>query len=90
MYQDKPTGSAVFIEGINTTLLNENELAEIRKAKIGLIFQQFNLIHTLWGAIARSLVNDPGIIIGDEPAGNVDIDAGDAIMDILEALNQDG
>ncbi len=63
---------------------------EIRKAKIGFIFQQFNLIHTLWGAIARSLANNPGIIIGDEPAGNVDIDAGDAIMDILEALNQDG
>jgi len=47
MYQDKPTGGAVFIDGINTTLLNENELVEIRKAKIGFIFQQFNLIHTL-------------------------------------------
>ncbi|RLG32556.1 lipoprotein-releasing system ATP-binding protein LolD, partial [Methanosarcinales archaeon] len=47
MYQDKPTGGAVFIDGLNTILLNENELVEIRKAKIGFIFQQFNLIHTL-------------------------------------------
>jgi putative ABC transport system ATP-binding protein len=136
---DKPTSGAVFIDGINTGKLSENALAEIRREKIGFIFQQFNLIHTLNAlenvalpmffagvgrearlkkaeellvkvglgdriyhkpselsggqqqrvAIARSLSNDPEVVIGDEPTGNVDTEAGDAIMDILEGLNRD-
>jgi len=44
---DKPTSGAVFIAGVNTASLSENELAEIRREKIGFIFQQFNLIHSL-------------------------------------------
>ena len=137
---DTPTSGAVFIDDINTGKLSENELAEIRREKIGFIFQQFNLIHTLNAvenialpmffagmgrearlkkaeellvkvglgdriyhkpselsggeqqrvAIARALSNNPEIVIGDEPTGNVDTEAGDAIMDILEGLNQEG
>ena len=137
---DKPTTGAVFIEGTNTALLNENGLAEIRREKIGFIFQQFNLIHTLNTlenvslplffagvsraerlkraaelltkvgletrmqhkpselsggqqqrvAIARALSNNPEIIIGDEPTGNVDSETGTAIMDLLTALNREG
>ncbi|MHC1611458.1 MAG: ABC transporter ATP-binding protein [Candidatus Methanospirareceae archaeon] len=137
---DTPTSGSVFIDGINTASLNENELAEIRREKIGFIFQQYNLVHTLNAlenvalpaffsgvkrekrlrrarellvkvglgdrmyhkpselsggeqqrvAIARALSNDPGIIIGDEPTGNVDTETGNAIMDILEGLNKEG
>lgn len=137
---DTPTSGAVFIDDIDTGMLSENELAEIRREKIGFIFQQFNLIHTLNAlenvalpmffagvgretrlkraeellvkvgledriyhkpselsggeqqrvAIARALSNDPEIIIGDEPTGNVDTEAGNAIMDILEGLNREG
>jgi putative ABC transport system ATP-binding protein len=137
---DKPTSGAVLIDDINTGKLSENELAEIRREKIGFIFQQFNLIHTLNAlenvalpiffagvrrekrlkkaeeqlvkvgledriyhkpsemsggeqqrvAIARALSNDPEIVIGDEPTGNVDTEAGNAIMDILEGLNREG
>ena len=135
---DKPTSGAVFIGGVNTALLSENELAEIRREKIGFIFQQFNLIHSLTAlenvalpmffagvksdarikraaellakvglrermhhkpselnggqqqrvAIARALSNNPAVIIGDEPTGNVDSETGDAIMGILEGLNR--
>jgi len=135
---DKPTSGAVFIGGVNTAFLSENELAEIRREKIGFIFQQFNLIHSLTAlenvalpmffagvksdarikraaellakvglrermhhkpselsggqqqrvAIARALSNNPAVIIGDEPTGNVDSETGDAIMGILEGLNR--
>ena len=137
---DKPTSGAVFIDGIDTGKLSENKLAEIRREKIGFIFQQFNLVHTLNAlenvalpmffagvkretrlkraeellanvglgdrihhkpsemsggeqqrvAIARALSNDPEIVIGDEPTGNVDTETGNAIMDILEGLNHEG
>lgn len=137
---DKPTSGAVFIDGVNTASLSENELAEIRREKIGFIFQQFNLIHSLNAlenvslpmffagvsseermkraaellakvglrermhhkpselsggqqqrvAIARALSNNPAIIIGDEPTGNVDSETGNAIMGILEGLNREG
>jgi len=137
---DTPTSGAVFIDGINTGKLSENKLAEIRREKIGFIFQQFNLVHTLNAlenvalpmffagmrhetrmeraekllvkvgledrmshkpsemsggeqqrvAIARALSNDPEIIIGDEPTGNVDTEAGNTIMDILDGLNREG
>ncbi len=137
---DKPTSGAIFIDDIDTGMLSENKLAEIRREKIGFIFQQFNLIHTLNAlenvalpmffagvgretrlkraeellakvgledrvdhkpselsggeqqrmAIARALSNDPEIIIGDEPTGNVDTEAGNVIMDILEGLNREG
>jgi putative ABC transport system ATP-binding protein len=44
---DTPTSGSIFINNIDTATLNENELAEIRREKIGFIFQQFNLVHTL-------------------------------------------
>jgi putative ABC transport system ATP-binding protein len=137
---DKPTSGGVFIDSVDTKKLSENELAEIRRRKIGFIFQQFNLIHGLNAlenvalpgffagrgqekrieyakkqlekvglgarmyhkpselsggeqqrvAIARALSNDPEVIIGDEPTGNIDSEVGKAIMDILEELNKEG
>lgn len=39
-------------------------------------------------AIARSLLNDPGVIIADEPTGNLDSETADGIMKLLTGINR--
>jgi putative ABC transport system ATP-binding protein len=41
-------------------------------------------------AIARALINDPEIVLADEPTGNVDSRTGRMIMDFLRKLNKEG
>ncbi len=41
-------------------------------------------------AIARALINNPSIVLADEPTGNLDTKSGDEIMTIFDRLNKEG
>ncbi|MGB9613821.1 MAG: ABC transporter ATP-binding protein [Candidatus Margulisiibacteriota bacterium] len=44
---DHPTSGSIYLEGINVSALNDDQLAEIRNKKIGFVFQAFNLLPRL-------------------------------------------
>jgi len=78
-----------------------SEKDQVTKAKkiiksVGLAHRENYLTNQLSGgekqrvAIARSLINDPDIILADEPTGNLDSKSGKQVMDILSDLNKKG
>ncbi len=64
--------------------------------KVGLKHKDFKMPHQLSGGeqqrvvIARALLNDPDIILADEPTGNLDPDTSDEIMKILFDIASNG
>jgi len=137
---DRPTSGQYFLDGVDISRLTSDERAEIRSAKLGFVFQSFNLLprtsalenvelplvysalpiieqkarakaalkavglegreqhlsNQLSGgqqqrvAIARALVNNPRLILADEPTGNLDSATSAEIMEIFASLNRHG
>jgi len=138
---DTPTSGEYFIDGHAVSKLNDDELSELRKNKIGFVFQSFNLLprttvlrnvmlpllysgvnkaerekrareclsyagmeeskfmnlsNQLSGgqmqrvAIARALINNPSIILADEPTGNLDTKTSRVVMEAFRELNKKG
>ena len=64
--------------------------------RVGLGTKGFKMTHQLSGgeqqrvAIARALVNDPEIILADEPTGNLDPETSRGIMNLLMEISQNG
>jgi cell division transport system ATP-binding protein len=63
---------------------------------VGLIYKKKNFIEQLSGgeqqrvAIARALIHQPGLLIADEPTGNLDPQMSEEIMDLLDRVNAQG
>jgi len=81
--------------GWKDSLLMTKRLQEVL-AKVGLQTKGNKLPHQLSGgeqqrvAIARALVNDPEIILADEPTGNLDPESSEGIISLLMDISKTG
>ena len=90
-------------ENIELALIYHNIPAAVRKAKVDKVMDKVGIAHRakhlpsqLSGgqqqrvAVARAVVGDQQMILADEPTGNLDSAHGQEVMEMLQALNDEG
>jgi len=137
---DRPSSGQYFLGDEDVSQMNDDALSSVRGARLGFVFQSYNLIQQLTVvenieiplyyqdrpenesreqarklaarvglehrldhkpfelsggqqqrvAIARALVNDPLVILADEPTGNLDSKSGKEILALFDELHQQG
>jgi putative ABC transport system ATP-binding protein len=90
-------------DNIELPLIYNNVPASERKQKVAVIAERLGISHRLKHypqqlsggqqqrvAVARALINDPKIILADEPTGNLDSKNGNEVMELLTDLHANG